>query len=276
MKSFIEQLISRNFDLSDEILTIEHLLNEKSLYDPTLYTMIDARFRKWKHRKNLISLRDLYEKMGIDTIVSNANQNNICLNEYIFYAECMVNIINIPNLNDLYTFNRETWMVINDNLNNVIEQLNYEIRYFKSEQYFKIIIKDWKVSESAEIIQDTYNLGEKIYLYNHHSLKGKLFEKADILCRLYKVFESGKESTLKSNQFTALASDIGFLSDKLDVRHAPNRQQKVLLDGLTKSEQESLYDDLFNLYLDMLILCEHIEKRKDIKELSKKLASIKP
>ena len=136
-------------------------------------------------------------------------------------------------------------------------------------------MKKWKVSNAAEIIQDTYNLGEKIYLYNHHSLKGQLFEKSDILCRLYKVFESGKESMLKSNQFTTLASDISFLSDKLDVRHAPNKQQKILLAGFTKEEQECWYDDLFNLYLNMIILCEHIEKRKDIKELSRKLSSIK-
>ena len=118
-------------------------------------------------------------------------------------------------------------------------------------------------------------MGEKIYLYNHYSLRGKLNDKADILCRLYKAFEGGKEGVLKANNYISLTSDIGFLSDKLDVRHAPNIQQKILLDGFTSEEQKQWYDDLFNLYLDMLILCDHIEKRKDIKELSKKLSQIK-
>ena len=36
-----------------------------------------------------------------------------------------------------------------------------------------------------------------------------------------------------------------------------------------------IYKKGFNLYLDMLILCDHIEKRKDVKELSKKLSQIK-
>ena len=271
----MEKLTNRKFNLSDEVLIIEFLLNEKTYWDPNLFNVIDSNFREWKHRKNFISLSDLYKKLGINDIIIHAKSDQIDVESYIFYAECVINIINIVQIDNLCSFNCRNWKVINDNIRNTLEQLNYDIKYFRKEDYFRIIVKDWKITESAEIIQDTYDLGEKIYLYNHHSLKGELYEKADILCRLYKVFESGKEAILKSNQFTTLASDIGFLSDKLDVRHAPNRQQKVLLEGLTKKEQEALYDDLFNLYLDMIILCDHIEKRKKIKELSKKLSTIK-
>lgn len=276
MKSFIEQLINRKYNLSDEILTIEKLLREDYYNNPSLYLLIDSKFRKWQHRNNLISLNDLYIKTEINNILKNAKTNKILIDEYIYYAEYIVNILNIVSFNDLYSCNQANWTSIKENLFHTLSQLNYEIKYFEEENYFKILNKNWKVSEAAEIIQNTYNLGEKIYLYNHHSLKGKLFDKADILCRFYKVFEDGKEHLLKSNQFTALASDIGFLSDKLDVRHAPNKQEKILLSGLTNKEQEQWYDELFNLYIDMLILCEHIEKRKDIKELSKKLSSIKP
>jgi hypothetical protein len=213
--------------------------------------------------------------MHLNEIINNAEKNTTDIDTFIYFSESIYNLIYVADYNNLTTLSKQNQRVIAENINNVLSQLNYKVYYCESECYYKVVENDWKVAEAAEIIQDKYDLGEKIYLYNHYSLRGKLNDKADILCRLYKVFEGGKEGILKANNYISLASDIGFLSDKLDVRHAPNRQQKILLDGFTSEEQEQWYDDLFNLYLDMLILCDHIEKRKDIKELSVKLSQIK-
>lgn len=274
MGSFIETLINRKFDLNDEIEAIDALMNERSAYTSSLLEAIENSFRMWRHRANFISLKSMFSKLGLDEILLKAKQHCINLEQYIYYVECIVNVIMIPHEKSLFQLQISNRKTITENINRTLQQLNFQIHYFESEDYFRIIVKDWKVSESAEVVGEQYGLGEKIYLYNHNSLKGELYEKADILCRLYKVFET-KENILKANQYTTLASDIGFLSDKLDVRHAPNPKEKMLLDGFNKNEQEQWYDELFDLFLDMLILCEHIEKRKDIGELKKKYGDIK-
>lgn len=274
MGSFIDTLINRKFDLNEEIVSLDELLNEDLVYSPALFDAIEKYFRKWQHRANYISLESMFDKLGLDDILEDAKRHWVNLEKYIYFVECIVNVVMIPpkeKLNQSQENNRRT---ILENIKRTVHQLNFQIHYFESEDYYKIIVKDWKVSESADIIKDKYGLGEKIYLYHHHSLRRKLYEKADILCRLYKVFET-KENLLKSNQYTTLASDIGFLSDKLDVRHAPSKKEKMLLDGFSEEEQEQWYDELFNLFLNMLILCEHIEKRKDITDLKKKYGDIK-
>lgn len=276
MKSFIETLINRKFNLAEEALTLHKLLKETSFAGSSLYAHINSKFRKWHHRANYISLDQLFDKTGMDAILSYTNRfNTISLDNFIYFSECIYNIMFVVRREDLGTLTAENRELIFQNIENIFNQLNYEIVYCEHDDYYRIIEKDWKTTISAEIVKDNYSLGEKIYLYRHYSFKGQLFDKADILCRLYKVFEGQYEKILKANQYTTLADNIGFLSDKLDVRHAPNPKEKSLLEGFSIEEQEQWYDDLFEMYLDMLILCNHIEKRKDVKELSKKFATLK-
>lgn len=273
--SFIEQLISRKFNLSQEVQSIHKLMNECSPYSSSAYSMIKENFRQWKHRNNYIDLEQLFESEGLNAIIQESKNNLVNKESFIYFSESIINLLRLAYTEGGYS-NCKNFSIILQNITNVLNQLNYKIVQIESEDYYKIIEDDWKVSAAAEIISDKYNLGEKIYIYGHYSLKGKLYDKADILCRLYKVFEGKLESKLKANNYSALASDIGFLSDKLDVRHAPDKKQKILLEGFSSEEQEQWYDDLFSLYLDALILCEHIDKRKDVKELRKKLSDIKP
>ena len=271
MGSFIEDLIVRKYDLNEELLSIKQLFYENQPTEESCYYLAKENFRTWKYRNNFISLDQMMEKTQIDTLFEFAKTNNIKLVDFVYCAEFFVNILSLATFpNGNLCANSET---IIDNIHNVLEQINYEIIQV-ADGYFKIIEKDWKVTEAAESINDKYNLGEKIYLYRHFSMKGKIFDKADILCRLYKVFEQ-KEKILNANQFSSIASDIGFLADKLDVRHAPDKKQKILIDGFDEGEQEKWYDVLFELFLDMLILCNHIENRPSIKQLKKTLAEIK-
>ena len=91
-------------------------------------------------------------------------------------------------------------------------------------------------------------------------------KKADILCRLYKYCET-IENQAKSYGLTTLLEDITSLSNKLDVRHAPKEKQKIVLDGMSAEEVEEWFDELFRLYLSLIILVDYTSKRKDIKSL---------
>ena len=104
-------------------------------------------------------------------------------------------------------------------------------------------------------------------------MKGDLYEKADKLCRLYKYFEN-ISNKLKNNGYTSLVSDIGFIAQKLDVRHAPKGKEITLIKGLKQNEQEKYYDTLFNLILSAIILENCIVNGKDVDEIKDKLSKI--
>ena len=270
MKAFIENLLERKYNFNDEILAINRLFTMVKYYE-SIKTHCSKKFLSWKHRNNFISLSDMCDSLGISDIEKKAKnklQQNT-LEDLIVYCEYITNIMNISND---FILNRDNYFAesIKQNIRNILNCINYEIRYFKSEDYFKILEKDWQVTEAAEIVQDDHNLGELIYEYRHHSLKGKLYDKADRLCRLYKYFE-GIAGKLKSNQHANLASDIGALCDKLDIRHKPSKSEKIVIDGLTQEELENWYDELFKLFLQAIIISDFIDKRKDINELKVKL-----
>lgn len=268
MINFMEKMLNRKYDLNQEILNIETLLKEQHYGEDTANNCISNNFKTWEFNNNYITFQQLKKDMGIYSIIDKAKIDKNCdLNDYIYYAEYICNIIHLAH--EPYYICRNV-PIIQKHITNVLNQINYETHYLEDKDYTIIIEKDWQVTESAEIIQDKYNLGEQIYLYRHHSMQGKLNEKADILCRLYKHCED-ITPILKNYQYTTLVTDITNLSNNLDIRHAPKDKAKKVLNSLTDEELETWYDELFKLCLDAIILADHSEKRKDIKQLSEKL-----
>ena len=270
----MKELLNRQFDFNQEILSIDKLFYDIPEYgDCSLYDVIKDNFKRWRYRSNYISLDQFFSSTGIYNIVDNAEKNLCNIDDFIYYAECIQNLIYFlfNCISEAEYYLRENKKIIFENINNIIESSNLQLKYLKEKECFVIIPDKWKVNESVNIIKNQYSLGEKILLYYHNSMRGKLFDKADILCRFYKAFEDKYRNQLNANGYKNIASDIGFLSDKLDVRHAPSKNEKKILDDMSKEELENWYDKLFNLYLDTLILCDHIETHKEINDLKLKL-----
>ena len=157
MKSFMEELINRKFELNDEVLNIKTLLHQD--HSDSLYRAISAKFKKWKHRSNYITLDQFMDKMKINSIFTKATESNVSLDEFVYFAECIINLIFIVKQTDLYIIAKENRTAIFENLMNVLNQINFSVKYFETEQFYRVIEKDWKITESAEIIKNEYDLG---------------------------------------------------------------------------------------------------------------------
>jgi hypothetical protein len=59
--------------------------------------------------------------------------------------------------------------------------------------------------------------------------------------------------------------------DGLDIRHAPNKKEKEILNGMTKKELLNWYNQIFEMCVSLIILLDYTSKRKDIKALKSKL-----
>lgn len=266
MKSFLETLAERKYDLSAEVNAIEDLIRRRNCFGTSILLSFKQQFLDWPRRNNFIDFDTFLIENKLDEIIEwCAIGEEISVDHYTYYAEFVVNmILFVDNKNEI-VYSKH----IIDNVNNVLRQLNYTF-HFDDNKDVHIVPDDVLVSEAAEITQDTYGLGESIYAYNYRQLSGDLNAKSDILCRLYKYYET-IESQAKQYGFNALADDVSHLSNKLNVRHAASPKQKIVLGDMTQKEIEEWYDDLFRLYLSLIVLVDYKSKRKDINELKAKL-----
>lgn len=138
-----------------------------------------------------------------------------------------------------------------------------------SNGYF-IVQQNGKTELATHITKSTYNLNEDMWLFNHSSNKNNIIKKADILCRLYKYIEPRK-TIAKQYGYDTLQDDISKLIDGLDIRHAPNKKEAELLNGMTKKELLGWYNQIFEMCVSLIILLDYTAKRKDIKDLKAKL-----
>lgn len=278
MVSFMERLISREYNLCDEIITIENLIKQY-INNNCIYDCVNANFSKWKHRNNFVNLKQLYEGMALDAVINIAERDDhISRDVFLYYAEFVYNVLRVAYYFSDYAKTKkkecENVKIIKENIEKILNQLNCELHYDKKNDYYKIILSDFKVELAAEIVQDNYNLGELIYDYKHYKLQGNIDEKSDKLCRLHKYFETIQGKLEKFN-FGKLNSDIGFLAQKLNIRHSVNKKEQELLETMTAIEKENWLDITFDLYLEAIILSNCIDQHKKVEELKRRLSEIK-
>ena len=139
MKSFMESLIERKFDLSEEILTINSLLEEEDNYSYPLFYYIDKNLKQWHHRSNFTSLEQLLNKMQLNKILNNAKNHPTDIDTFIYFSESIYNLIYVADYNNLSTLPKENQRVIAEKIKNVLSQLNYKIYYCESEGYHKVV-----------------------------------------------------------------------------------------------------------------------------------------
>lgn len=260
MKHFMDELLDREYDLAEEVISLEVLFHAYGDYD-SLEKKFSNNFLKWKYRNNYIDFDSFFEGTGLSNIVwRSSNLHHIDLDEYLFYCEFILNVINVMS----HSVNN----YIKDNVSNVLNKLNYKIHI--SEGKVHIIEDNVLVSEAAEIVSKNYDLGESIYSFNYRENKGNISKKVAVLCGLYKYIES---ISAKAKQFNlnGLLEDIKDLSNKLDVRHTTTEKQAEIIEDMGKAEYENWLDELYKMALSLIILVDYTEKRKDIKELKAKL-----
>lgn len=263
MKHFVEALLNRNYNLDKEIAAIERLFNKESR-GRSIYDIFSEKFIEWDLRNNFIDFDDFFEETGLDGIVAKSEAGcGISLDEYTYYCEYVLNILNLP-----CVWDHHYAKYILDNIMNVLQKLNYTPHL--DGKVYHIVQSNVMVSEAADILQSNYDLGEGVYSFNYRETRGDLNKKADILCRLYKYIESITPQA-KQYGFASLLDDIKDLANKLDIRHAPTVKQGVVIGSMSGDEYESWIDELFKLMLSLIVLVDYTGKRKDIKELKSKL-----
>lgn len=133
--------------------------------------------------------------------------------------------------------------------------------------------KDQAAISVAEIVDSS--LSYRVIEYNHHSMKGDLERKKDVLLVLADKLEPLRNDLKGINK--KLESQLFTLLNSINIRHNNsdpdgNYYHQVVAE-MTEDEIESWYDDTYQMCLLAFLELEHVERKNRVKQLQDKLNS---
>ncbi len=272
MRRNIFDILEEEMNLEYEIETIVNLFNEARIYGFNINYSIEDYFDQecihlWKNRKYVTSSKQMRERLGItnEDIKEGLNDKKVLvLLEYI---------LNVMAVCDAYMPEDSEWSkefkMLYQNVVNVVNSLNYEIKVFEKEERTILVEKSAAATAVAEIMDE--ETAYPVIEYNHYLLKGDLSRKKQILKLLADKFE-GKKKQIKSIN-SSLASEIGCLLNKLNIRHnnVEGEKAEVFTQQLSPEELEEWYDDTYQLLLLAFLEEDNMKRRQKVKDLQRQL-----
>ena len=118
-----------------------------------------------------------------------------------------------------------------------------------------------------------YSTSYKLIEYNHHSLRGDIEAKKNILLLFATQLEPRREELNSLNR--SLCSDLFMLFNNLNIRHnnveEGSASYKEVVAKMSGKELEKWYDDTYMLCIEAFIALDNKTRREEIKQLKDKL-----
>lgn len=250
MAGFVDGLLSNKVDFKREIVALNNLSNSRHFWPVygthSFLEMAGMDFLSWPSRGFFVSLPEAAASLGIDDIVTQAYASDakITLEQFLSYLEFLLN------MSCVVSGDSEDRVVksIITTINTCLESMHYFSSNVGSKGVLvRISPKDPALEKAVETTRSE-PLADLFYSYVHHDTKGDIAKKSMILTGIWKSFEPIREDVKKQN--AALAKEIGKLANSYDIRHAPDDEEKVVLDKLSPKQKEDLLDHLFDLFVD--------------------------
>ena len=145
----------------------------------------------------------------------------------------------------------------------VIELINYEFIYDKEENVYILIPKNQESIAVAEIVDE--KIAYMTLEYNHHSMKGDLHRKKTTLKFMADDIEPQRKVLSSINN--TLSNNLFQMFQKF-VRH--NNEENPYIKSLSKEELESIYDDIYQMWLLAKLEIDNLERKNRVIEILKK------
>lgn len=281
MRTSFWDIVSKQASFEDEIHYINQFLYHTLFYDVdcTRYSLVDYidafYFSCWaaKNKITCPSIADLRSRLQIDEVVRSAS---LKVDNVLLYLEFVANLV-FPVLRN--PRNRDAFDIADKIYRNI--QINCEWLNFKLEIFSEDRIKIVEKNATATAVADKYSgtdseFAYKVIEYNHFLLKGNIGRKREILNAIADKFEAVKQK-LKSNGFSNVESDAGYLVNNINIRHnntdPQSKSHKAYVAALPSAELEKWYDKTYDVLLLALLASDFSELHSDIQELKEKIGA---
>lgn len=271
----IFDIVQKNDTLANNVMRIVTLFETEDMFDvdffsnATLLMLINERsFNLWKGRGHCIDLEDYLSIIDYNSFKFKAideEESFILLIELIYNFWTLAN--NLVKKKIVKPFGN--FYLLKTIMDDCLAQINHTIFINKKEE------RVYVVENKAEVTAVTETIDSKLILpiikYNHHTLKGNLEEKRNILRLLGTDLEHKRKTLNGLNK--SLTSTIFFILNNFNIRHDNVTSGSVNfyepVSGFSNSKFESWYDDLYQLILYANILIDNQPRIKRATEFMK-------
>ncbi len=276
-RSIFDLMNDKEIDVRREYIRIHKLFEEDDFFIKyghlSICEYIDKYFfKKWEKRGRYLSINDMFISLNIRDRMD-LKENTI--ENLLIYIEAIINLIRVSDIEVLTKDDEDyqycVWDVkelLDENINGLLEDLNYEIKELSDEQLV-IVEKDIVLSAVAETNK---NVANKVIEYRRFILKGKIEQKRDILNLLANEIE-GLKPIFKGTTYSNYMDDVQFMLNNLNIRHnnLSGKYKKEYVSNLSKNKLEKLYDQLFDMILGVFVIDKYLKYKNDIDELKENI-----
>lgn len=288
-KQSIFEKLKKSLDYKNEILRIEEIL--KANIVSVCIDRLCGRYRNyrfedfiseyifldWNARETCLNCEDMREVLEINKIVDNCRKNKeITVEQLLDYFEYAVNILllwsKVYDKRVDYKINKEVHRAALNNIQNILNKLNFEIKLIEKEDKIIIVEKNPAATAVAEIVDE--NIADEVIQYNHYLLKGDIETKKKCLLSLGNQLEPQRNQIKSLN--SKLEANIFFMLNNLNLRHNncdvnDEKRYNKFVDEMSKEILEEYYDELYQMILLAFLLIDNIKRTKEIENLKTKI-----
>ena len=270
-RDFAQVLKEGKIDLKNEYSKLYDLFYRKdSRDDISLADMVSNNFIKYYFRGTCLTLEEFDRYYGFRFV---EQPQNFDINYLVSFMEYIYNFI-IP-LEDRFLFRDRSKSFYIQHILKVVELIGYNI--VNKDGLLIFIPKDNNAISVSESECIPANLSYKVLEYNHHSMKGNIESKKDILLKLSYLLEAKRKKLSEIN--SKFTSDLFQLFNTCNIRHnnkdsASTKYCKYVAE-MQDDELENTYDEIYQMCLLAFMQLEHADRKEWLEDTKNNIVNVK-
>lgn len=268
--------LEKRITLSDEYKKILAFLDKKqfqycSCYSCTFWDLVDRTIIYWPYRSTALNHQDFFHLVEISPRFSNlSDEKRLYVLQfiidyirwfYLYYDGDFIPNEHTQKLVHIFTDNAENFILIIENVDIILEKMNYKREVLN--EHFTFVKRDADIDSVLNQVEDNIDVRMLLLSYNDFRNNKDCKTKMHILKALGDYIEPMRKELKEFD--SSLTEDVFYLLNTGKVRH-PEKENQI--DYHTVEKQIEWYDKLFKMIL-------HLLRYKDIKEIKNELKSLK-
>ncbi|MBR3523990.1 MAG: hypothetical protein IKN87_04865 [Bacilli bacterium] len=231
-----------------------HELDDTTESGDCCFSFIDAidnyAFSKWPYRGTAINCIEYLQNIGLPDYLFK-DCYSIDMQSFLYYIEFIYNIYKFATLNDYIYISDASVCAILDNIDLIVEKLNYQ--FIEDKDRFILVKRDSDVDSILNNVDS--NIALTLLEYNDFKVKYNIKRKNELLKTIDNYIEKKQSIYLKLDKDTY--KSIGYIMNNFGINHKINEKYK----NITESEILQWYDKCFKL-------CIHLIRKEDINRIN--------
>lgn len=276
----IFEILKEKYNVQNEMNKIVKLYNSKLFYyydndyNQRKYTPDEIFEREllksWKQRGSYLDSEEIKDNIGIPKFFTHDTTLEKILNTLEYYEN--ISYLLVKKLNIYKSSKYEVsvgFEILLENMQILLDHLNYEFKIFDKEEKLILIPKNPSATAVAEISDEETAMA--ILMYNHHTLKGDLERKRQLLNLIQRTYEPLLKNPIEG--YNDFFKKTNLLLNNLHIRHNNFEEEnnKNLVIDIDDKTLEHWYDELYQLLLFCVLIDDNLKRKKEAGEFLKQI-----